>query len=152
MCAYFPLVWVGFDWPLGLVVLAYAVVTAGCGCPGCGCFCRRDGVVVSCRVFWAVSRVGGWRMCFPCLPEFILLGGFSGALLLVSILDRVFGCINGSYESYVFFLIWGVNAFRTMGELNCCVKSRELSACPHIAFRGLSRWDASVTLYLWFRF
>ena len=56
---------------------------------------------------WAVSRVGGWCVRFLHLPGFILLGHFSGALLVVSILDGVFDCISSSFESYVLFLVWG---------------------------------------------
>ena len=32
------------------------------------------------------------------------------------------------------------------------VSKVERSACVRLAFRGLSFWEASVTLYLWFRF
>ena len=38
--------------------------------------------------------------------------------------------------------------FRTVGELS----KVEGSAQSHLAFRGLSCWEALVTLYLWFRF
>ena len=38
------------------------------------------------------------------------------------------------------------------GELVACIKGRELRARVHFAFRGLSCWEASVTLYLWFQF
>ena len=33
-----------------------------------------------------------------------------------------------------------------------CVQGRELGARVRLAFRGLCCWEASVTLYLWFRF
>ena len=46
----------------------------------------------------------------------------------------------------------GVDLFRAVGELMDCILSRELGAYPRLTFRGLSCWEASETLYLWFRF
>ena len=111
---------------------------------GVGLSCR----VVSCRVLWAVSWVGGWCVRFLRLPRFILLGRFSGALLVVSILGGVLIALIVPLRAMCSF--WsGVSPLKAMGELNCCVKSRELSACPRIAFLC---WEASGTPYLWFRF
>ena len=39
-----------------------------------------------------------------------------------------------------------------MGEVMSCVQGWELSARAHLVFRGLSSWEASVTLYLGFWF
>ena len=39
-----------------------------------------------------------------------------------------------------------------MGEVLSCVQGWELSARAHLVFRGLSSWEASVTLYLGFWF
>ena len=66
---------------------------------------------------WAVSRVGG-SAPMPRLPGFFLLGGFGGALLVVSVLGIVYDChllllleswggINGSWWSYGSFPAWG---------------------------------------------
>ena len=41
--------------------------------------------------------------------------------------------------------------FKAVGELMGCVQSQELDACARLTFPGLSCWEASVTLYLWFR-
>ena len=40
---------------------------------------------------WAVSKVEGSTGA-PCLPGSILMGGFNGALLVVSILGMVYDC------------------------------------------------------------
>ena len=40
--------------------------------------------------------------------------------------------------------------FKAVGELMGCAQSRELNTRA-FAFQGLSCWEASVTLYLWFR-
>ena len=39
-----------------------------------------------------------------------------------------------------------------VGELMGCVQGRELGVPAGLAFQGLSCWEASLTLYLWFRF
>ena len=56
----------------------------------------------------------GLSVCAPRLPGFILLVGFSGALLVLSALDMVLWLplgaaftIDGSYESNGSFLAWG---------------------------------------------
>ena len=40
---------------------------------------------------------------------------------------------------------------RLWGRLVGCVQGREVGACAHLAFRGLSCCEASVTLSLWLR-
>ena len=83
------------------------------------------------------------------------------ALLMVLILDAVYdshlqavleslGVINCSCGNY---RLWAQPiSFPTLWENLWAVFKIEISAQACLAFQGLSCWEASVTLYLWFRF
>ena len=66
------------------------------------------------------------------------------------------GVIDGPGGNYGSFLAWGQPFLDCVvgegGGLAGCVQVRELGACARHAFRGLSCWEASETLYLWFSF
>ena len=121
---------------------------------------------------WALSRAEGSARA-PCLPGFILLRGFSGAGPVVSIQlwspsqvypNFRFGqsliAICGRFYSpggllmvpggYVSFLAWGWINSSCGGAYGLCPKPK--ARRERLDFRGLSCWEASVTLYLWFRF
>ena len=66
--------WVAF-WCWAFTVWVLFVLLVG---GGGGCVLRNKQII-------SVQRA-------PCLPRFILVGGFSDTLLVVSILDRVYDC------------------------------------------------------------
>ena len=126
-----------YDCHLWVVVQSWGVNNSSCGNYGFFLACGGRGLLGCAR-----GRGLGARA----LPSgFILLGGFGDTLLVVSILDMVYDChLQGTMVSF-----WAIS--RLWGSL-WAVSKVESSARAHLAFRGLSCWEASVTLYLWFRF
>ena len=77
----------------------------------------------------------GLGACPPCLPRFIQLRSFSGTLLVISIAICSRFC---SPEGVISSSCGNYGSFKAVGE-------------ARLAFRGLSCWEASVALCLWFR-
>ena len=77
--------------------------------------------------------------------RFFLLGSFSEAVLVVSILGMVYDC-----QLQVVLQAWGGYPFFI--PFMSCVQSLGLGAAVRFVFQGLSYCKLSVALSLWFRF
>ena len=94
-------------------------------------------------------KSGARRARAPQLPWFILLGSLNDTLLCPE------GVINNSYENYGVLFNLGLTLSRLWGSLwaaskverSARAKGRELFTRLCLAFRCLSCWEASVTLY-----
>ena len=164
----------GLSWwkaSVALAVYGFAVLSYGFFSTWVWPFQGRGGAYGLCPRSKAL-RAGAPRL--PRLPGFVLLVAFSGACGLWFCCPE--GAISGSCGNYEFFLAWGLSCWgasvalnlwfrfcrhrRGRGErefflacgLACRLCPRTRARRARFAFRGLSCWEASVTLYLWFRF
>ena len=144
-----------FKWVLGacLDVAAGAVVSASVVRSAFGCIWLLD--LASGWVCWGCFQ-GGSVGCFTHPLSYLCLRRLGAVQRCLVPLVLGPGSAGGGVVRFVACMLGGVSRvpwpFRGCGGLGLMGCEVESSARARFAFRGLSCWEASVTLYLWFRF